>query len=63
MMLIKILVSKKETYDKYNSFKYFIVYNDNGVIRLLYLWLSQMAGYFNKFDDNKITMSLMINDK
>ena len=27
----KILVSKKETYAKYNSFKYFIGYNDNGV--------------------------------
>ena len=30
----KILVSKKETYGKYNS--YFIGYNDNGVIRALY---------------------------
>ena len=29
----KILVSKKETYSKYNSFKYFIEYNDNDVIR------------------------------
>ena len=29
----KTLVSKKETYDKYNSFKYFIGYNDNDVIR------------------------------
>ena len=25
----KISVSKKETYGKYNSFKYFIGYNDN----------------------------------
>ena len=30
----KILVSKKEQYGKYNSFKYFIEYNDNDVIRL-----------------------------
>ena len=58
----KILVSKKETYGKYNSFKYFIGYNDNGVIRPLYLELSQMTGYINKFDKNKITMSLMIKD-
>ena len=29
----KILVSKKEEYRKYNSFKYFIGYNDNDVIR------------------------------
>ena len=32
----KILVSKKEQYGKYNSSKYFIGYNDNGVIRPLY---------------------------
>ena len=32
-----ILVSKKEKYGKYNSFKYFIGYNDNDVIRPLYL--------------------------
>ena len=35
----KILVSKKEQYRKYNSFKYFIGYNDNDVIRPLYLGL------------------------
>ena len=28
-----------------------------------YLWFSQMIGYINKFDDNKIAMSLMIKDK
>ena len=59
----KILVSKKEQYGKYNSSKYFIGYNDNGVIRPLYLFLSQTTGYINKFDKNKITMSLMIKDK
>ena len=59
----KILVSKKEQYGKYNSFKYFIGYNDNDVIRPLYLELSQMTGYINKFDKNKITMSLMVKDK
>ena len=58
----KILVSKKETYGKYNSFKYFIGYNDNDVIRSLYLFISQTTGYINKFDKNKITMSLMIKD-
>ena len=56
MMLIKILVSKKETYGKYNSFKYFIGYNDNDVIRPLYLFISQTNGYINKF------MSLMVTD-
>ena len=54
----KILVSKKEQYGKHNSFKYFIGYNDNGVIRPLYLWLSQMTGYINKFEENKITILL-----
>ena len=58
----KILVSKKEQYGKYNSFKYFIGYNDNNVIRPLYLELSQMTGYINKFEKNKITISLMIKD-
>ena len=55
----EILFSKKEQYGEYNSFKYFIGYNDNDVIQPLYLWLSQMTGCNNKFDENKITMSLM----
>ena len=58
----KILVSKKEQYGKYNSSKYYIGYNDNGIIRPLYLFISQTTGYINKFDKNKITMSLMIKD-
>ena len=58
----KILVSKKETYGRYNSFKYFIGYNDNDGIRLLYLFISQMTGYINTFEKNKITMSLMVKD-
>ena len=56
----KILVSKKEQYGKHNSFKYFIGYSDNDVIRPLYLSILQTTGYINKFDENKITMSLMI---
>ena len=59
----KILVSIKETYGKYSSFKYFIGYNDNDVLRPLYLSLSQTTGYINKFDKNKITMSFMVKDK
>ena len=63
----KILVSKKEQYGKYNSFKYFIGYNDNDVIRPLYLGLSQMTGYINEFDENKnknkMPVSLMVKDK
>ena len=58
----KILISKKEQYGEYNSFKYFIGYNDNNVIRPLYLFLLQTNGYINKFDKNKKTKSVMIKD-
>ena len=58
----KILVSKKEQYGKYNSFKYFIGYNYN-VIRPLYLFISQTTGYINKFEKNKITMALLVEGK
>ena len=63
----KILVSIKEKYD--NSFKHFIGYNDNDIIKPLYLELPQMTGYIYKFNENKnknkntITMSLEIKDK
>ena len=49
----KILVSKKEQYGKFNSFKYFIGYNDNDAIRPLYLGLSQMTDYINEFDEDR----------
>ena len=59
----RILFSKKEQYGKHNSFKYFIGYNDNNVVRPLYLFLSQTTGYINKFEENKITMALMVEGK
>ena len=58
----KILVSKKEQYCKYNSSKYFIGYNDNDIIRPVYLFISETTGYINKFDKNKIIMSFKIKD-
>ena len=58
----KILVSKKEPYGNKNSFKYFIGYNDNDVIRPLYIRLPQMTGYARKFDENA-TMSFILKDK
>ena len=61
-MLIKYQSLKKK-HGKCNSFKYFLGYNDNDVIRPLYLGLSQMTGYINEFDKNKITKSLMIKDR
>ena len=58
----KILISKKESYGKYNPFKYFIAYNDKGVIRPFIAFISQTTGCINNFDKNEITMSLMIKD-
>ena len=67
----KKLVSKKDLYGKYNSFQYFIGYNDSDVFRPLYLELSQMTAYINKSDEDKnknknkntITMYLKVKDK
>ena len=52
---------------KNNSFKYFIGYNDNDVIRPLFVKLPQMTSYINIFKDKKTemtpkTMSLMVKD-
>ena len=44
----KILVSKEEPYGTKNSFKYFIGYNDNDVIRPLCVKFPQMTGYVKK---------------
>ena len=49
----KILVSKKEPYVEESSFRYFIGYKDNDVIRPLCIKLSQMVGYVRHFDSNK----------
>ena len=40
----KILVSKEEPYGIKDSFKYFIGYNDNDIIRPLCVRLTQMSG-------------------
>ena len=49
----KVLVTKKALYGKNNSFKYFIIYNDNDVIRAFFVKLPQMTSYINKFKDKK----------
>ena len=49
----KILVFKKVSYDKNNSFKYFIEYNDNDINRPLFVKLLQMTSYINIFKDKK----------
>ena len=58
----KILVSKEEPYGIKNSFKYFIRYNDNDVIRLLCIKLSQMSGYVRTFESNT-TMYFKMNNE
>ena len=56
------LVSKKEKYGTKNSFKYFIGYSYNEIIRPLCVRLRQMTGYAKKFNEN-IKMSFRVNDK
>ena len=48
-----MLVSKKEQYGKYNSFKCFIGNNDNEVVRPLYLFISPTTGYINLLVEDK----------
>ena len=55
------LISKKEPYGTKNSFKYFIGYNDNDIIRPLRIRLPQMTGYARKFNES-VTMSFKVND-
>ena len=49
----KILVPKKESYGAKNSPKYFIGYNDYGVIRPVFIKPPQMIGYIKQFASNK----------
>ena len=44
-----------------NSFKYFIGYNDDNIIKPLCIKFPQMIGYVKNFDSNK-TMSLRVDD-
>ena len=63
-----MLISKKASHGKNNSFKYFIGYNDNDIIRALFIKLPQTTSYINKFKETKektttTAMSLMVKDK
>ena len=62
------MVCKKVSYSKNNSFKYFIGYNDNDIIRPLFVKLPQTTSYINKFKDKKTkitttTMSFLVRDR
>ena len=54
----KIFVSEEQLYSTKSSFKYFIGYNDNNVIRSLCMRLPQMTSYVRIFESNT-TMSTM----
>ena len=57
-----MLVSRIESYGNKDSFKYFIGYNDNDIIRPLCIRLSKMTGYARKFGENA-TMSFIVKNK
>ena len=57
----EILVSRKETYSKKSSVKYFIGYDDHDYFGPLCIKVPQMIGYVKHFDSNK-TMSFMVID-
>ena len=59
----KILVSKKESHGTKNSLKYFIGYNDDDVIRPLFILLPQMIGYVKHFASNKTKSFKVSNNK
>ena len=59
--LREMKLMKKEPYGTKNSLKYFIGYNDDGVIRPLFINLPQIIGYVKHFDSNK-TMSFEVSD-
>ena len=59
----RILVWKEESYGTKNSLKYFIAYNENDVIRPLYIKFLQMIGYVKHFDSNKATSFKVIDNK
>ena len=56
-------VSKEEPYGAKNSFKYFIGYNDNDVVRPLCIKLLQMTWYVRKFEGNTTILSFKISNK
>ena len=58
----KILASKEEPYGTNNSFKYFIGYNDNDIIRPSCVKLPQMTGHTKKFEFNS-AISFKISEK
>ena len=58
-LALGILLVKKEPYGKKSSFKYFLGYNDDDVIRPLCIKLPQMIGYLKQFHYNK-AMSIKV---
>ena len=61
--LNKILILKKGPYETNKSIKYFTGCNDEGVIRLLCIKLTQMIGYVKCFDSNQTMYFKAIDNK
>ena len=59
----KILVSKKESYSTKSSFKFFIGYNDNDVIKPLCIRLPQMTGFVRIFEKVEKLMKIDFGSK
>ena len=59
----EISISKKKPYGAKISLKYFIGYNDDGVIKPLCIKLPQMIGYVKHFDSNKAMSFKVIDNK
>ena len=57
----KILISDEVGYGTKNSYKYFIGYNDEDIIRPILIRLTQMIGYLKESDDSMI-MSLRVDN-
>ena len=57
----RILISDRFNHNN-NSFKYFIGYKENNIIRPLCIILSQMSGYIKIFENGRKSMFFIVKD-
>ena len=64
--LMSIIVNQLVVPDKFKhnkeSFKYFIVYQEGGIVKPLCIILTQMSGYIKYFENRGKNMSFLIKD-
>ena len=59
-----LMLTKYQSLKKNNMVNIIHLNNDNDIIyQIIIFIISQTTGYINKFEKNKITMSLMVKDK